>query len=74
MSKWIEVIASPTNDAQVVIKLFKKIIFPRFGVPRVVINDEGSYFISKYFEKLLQRFGVRHKIANTLSPPNKWPS
>jgi len=25
-------IASPTNDAQVVINLFKKIIFPRFGV------------------------------------------
>jgi len=33
VSKWVEAIASPTNDAQVVINLFKKIIFPRFGVP-----------------------------------------
>ncbi|CAA7039938.1 unnamed protein product [Microthlaspi erraticum] len=29
VSKWVEAIASPTNDAQVVIKMFKSIIFPR---------------------------------------------
>ncbi|XP_039683802.1 uncharacterized protein [Medicago truncatula] len=63
VSKWVEAIASPTNDSQVVIKLFKKIIFPRFGVPRVVISDGGSHFISKHFEKLFQKLGVRHKIA-----------
>ncbi|XP_058755550.1 uncharacterized protein LOC131628739 [Vicia villosa] len=34
VSKWIEDVASPTNNAQVVIKLFKNIIFPRFGVAR----------------------------------------
>jgi len=65
---WIEAIASPTNDAQVVIKLFKKIIFPWFGVPRVVISDRGSHFISKHFEKLLQKFGVRHKVATPYHP------
>ncbi|XP_058733217.1 uncharacterized protein LOC131604819 [Vicia villosa] len=53
VSKWIEVVASPTNDAQVVIKLFKNIIFPRFGVPGLVISDGGSHFISRIFEKLL---------------------
>ena len=30
VSKWVEAIASPTNDAAVVVKLFKSIIFPRF--------------------------------------------
>ena len=33
VSKWVEALASPTNDARVVARLFKKIIFPRFGVP-----------------------------------------
>jgi hypothetical protein len=33
VSKWIEVIAAPTNDTRVVIKMFKNNIFPRFGVP-----------------------------------------
>ncbi|XP_039686963.1 uncharacterized protein [Medicago truncatula] len=68
VSKWVEAIASPTNDAQIVIKLFKKVIFPRFGVPRVVISDGGSHFISRHFEKLLQKLGVRHKIATPYHP------
>ncbi|XP_039684977.1 uncharacterized protein [Medicago truncatula] len=68
VSKWVEAIASPTNDAQVVIKLFKKVIFPRFGVPRVVISDGRSHFISRHFEKLLQKLGVRHKIATPYHP------
>lgn len=49
ISKWIEVITSPTNDARVVIKMFKNNIFPRFGVPQLVISDRGSHFISKIF-------------------------
>ncbi|CAA7016379.1 unnamed protein product [Microthlaspi erraticum] len=35
VSKWVKAIASPTNDAKVLLKLFKSIIFPRYGVPRV---------------------------------------
>lgn len=60
VSKWIEAITSPTNDARVVIKMFKNNIFPRFSVPILVISDKGSHFISKIFEKLLQKYGVRH--------------
>ncbi|CAA7054739.1 unnamed protein product [Microthlaspi erraticum] len=30
VSKWVEAIASPTNDAKVVMKMFKSVIFPRF--------------------------------------------
>ena len=50
VSKWIEVVASPTNDARLVVRLFKNIIFPRFGVMRLVISDGGSHFISKILE------------------------
>lgn len=53
VSKWIKAVASPTNDARVVIKIFKNKIFPRFGVPWLVISDGGSHFISKIFERLL---------------------
>lgn len=53
VSKWVEAIASPTNDAKVVLKMFKSIIFPRFGIPRVVISDGGTHFINKIFERLL---------------------
>ena len=68
VSKWIEAITSPTNDTRVVIKLFKNIIFPRFGVPRLVISDGGSHFISKIFDKLLSKYGVKHHVATPYHP------
>ncbi|XP_013617892.1 PREDICTED: uncharacterized protein LOC106324476 [Brassica oleracea var. oleracea] len=61
VSKWVEAIASPTNDARVVTKMFRSTIFPRFGVPRVVISDGGSYFINKLLEGLLKKNSVKHK-------------
>ena len=33
ISKWVEAIALPTNDAKVVMKFMKKNIFTRFGTP-----------------------------------------
>ncbi|KAG7559514.1 Integrase catalytic core [Arabidopsis thaliana x Arabidopsis arenosa] len=68
VSKWVEAIASPTNDARVVLKLFKTIIFPRFGVPRVVISEGGKHFINKVFENLLKKHGVKHKVATPYHP------
>lgn len=41
VSKWVEAITALTNDSKVVVKLFKKIIFPRFGISRAVISDGG---------------------------------
>ena len=68
VSKWVEAIASPTNDSKVVLKLFKTIIFPRFGIPRVVISDGGSHFINKVFENLLRKNGVKHNVATPYHP------
>ncbi|CAM8938415.1 unnamed protein product [Rhodiola kirilowii] len=63
VSKWVEAIASPTCGAKVVAKLFKRVIFPRFGVPRMVISDGGSHFKARQFEALLRKYEVYHKIA-----------
>lgn len=68
MSKWIEAITSPTNDTRVVIKLFKNVIFPIFGVPRLVISGGGSHFISKILEKLVLKYGVKHRVATPYHP------
>ncbi|XP_024009578.1 uncharacterized protein LOC112084591 [Eutrema salsugineum] len=68
VSKCVKAIASPTNDSSVVLKMFKTIIFPRFGVPRIVISDGGSHFINKVFEKLLRKHGVHHRVAIPYHP------
>lgn len=70
VSKWIKVIASPTNDARVVIKMFKNYIFPRFGVPLLVISEGESHFISRIFENLLKKYGVKHRITMPYHPQN----
>ncbi|KAL8145225.1 hypothetical protein AgCh_003427 [Apium graveolens] len=66
--KWVEAIGSTTNDSKVMIKLFKNIIFPRFGVPRTVISDGGSHFRHRQFETLLKKYGVTHKIGLAYHP------
>ncbi|GJW20545.1 reverse transcriptase domain-containing protein [Tanacetum coccineum] len=43
LSKWVEAKALPTNDARVVVK-FLKSLFTRFGTPRAIISDHGTYF------------------------------
>ena len=43
VSKWVEVVATPKNDAKIFIKFPKRNIFSRFGVPKVLISDGGVH-------------------------------
>lgn len=63
VSKWVEAVALPTNDSKVVINFLRKNVFTLFGTPRVIISDETTHFCNKYFEALLTKYGVTHKIA-----------
>ena len=67
MSKWVEAQACVNNDAKIVFKFLKK-LFARFGMPRVIISDEGTHFCNKTMEMLLARYGVRHRIAKPYLP------
>ncbi|XP_010684418.1 uncharacterized protein LOC104898978 [Beta vulgaris subsp. vulgaris] len=49
-------------------KLFKKIIFPRFRVPRVVISDSGSHSHQWTLKALLKKHGVTHKVGLAYHP------
>src|SRR5262249_51069568 len=67
VSKWVEAIALPTNDARAVAK-FLKTIFARFGTPRALISDRGTHFCNAQLEKLLSKYGVTHKLATPYHP------
>lgn len=68
VSKWVEAIATQTNDAQVVVAFLKKNIFSRFGVPRALISDEGTHFLNRKMEALLKKYNVHHRIATPYHP------
>nr|GFB47562.1 reverse transcriptase domain-containing protein [Tanacetum cinerariifolium] len=50
LSKWVEAKALPTNDARLVCK-FLKSLFARFGAPRAIISDRGTYFSMTSFQR-----------------------
>ena len=68
VSKWVEAIACPRNDASTVAGFIQRNILSRFGAPRTIINDEGNHFVNKVFVKLMNRYGIRHVMRLTYHP------
>nr|KYP43573.1 Pol polyprotein [Cajanus cajan] len=60
--------ATQKADARTVIKFLKKNVFTRFGTPRVLISDGGSHFCNTQLKKVLEHYGVRHKVATPYHP------
>ena len=60
VSKWVEAITFPINDASTVVVFIQRNILTRFGALRTIISDEGSHFANKLFAKLMSRYGVKH--------------
>jgi hypothetical protein len=68
VSKWVEALPCRTADSKHSKKMFHEVIFPRFGIPRMVISDGGSHFIDKTFRQFLAEYGVKHNIATPYHP------
>ncbi|GJU40862.1 reverse transcriptase domain-containing protein [Tanacetum coccineum] len=68
-SKFVNIFAKalPTNDARVVVK-FLKSLFSRFGAPRAIISDRGTYFCNEKFEKVMFKYGVTHRLSTPYHP------
>ena len=58
VSKWVEAITCPKNDAKIVVVFIQRNILNRYGAPRAIISDEGSHFTNKLFAKLMRKYGV----------------
>nr|GEU72641.1 reverse transcriptase domain-containing protein [Tanacetum cinerariifolium] len=67
LSKWVEAKALLTNDARVVVK-FLKSLFSRFGIPRAIISDRGTYFCNDQFTRVMIKYGVTHQLATAYHP------
>ena len=68
VSKWVEAISCPRNDANTVVGFIQRNILSRYEAPRTIISDEGSHFANKLFAKLLSRYGVRHIMGLAYHP------
>ncbi|GKA68518.1 reverse transcriptase domain-containing protein [Tanacetum coccineum] len=67
LSKWVEAKALPTNDARVIVKILKS-LFARFGTPRAIISDRGTYFCNDQFVKVMLKYRVTHRLSTAYHP------
>ena len=68
VSKWVEAVALPTNDARIVVNFLRKNIFSRFDTPRAIISDGGKHFCNHQFEALLTKYGFTHHVVTPYHP------
>ena len=62
VSKWVEAITCPIDDANIVVGFIQRNILSSYGASRTIISNEGSHFANKLFAKMMSRYGVRHVI------------
>jgi hypothetical protein len=68
VSKWVEAMPCRAADSRSSKKMFKEIIFLRFGILRMVISDGGSHFIDKSFQQSLSKHGIHHNVVTPYHP------
>jgi transposase InsO family protein len=61
-TKWPEIIPSKSTIPTTTINILRD-IFSRFGVPHILVSDNGSQFKLSEFEKFLKLNGVHHKCS-----------
>ena len=66
-SKWIEVFPMSTITSTATIQSCRK-LFATFGVPEVLVTDNGPSFVSAEFEQFLKKNSIRHKTSPPYHP------
>ncbi|XP_017239647.2 uncharacterized protein LOC108212431 [Daucus carota subsp. sativus] len=67
MTKWVEAKAMRTINQRDCIRFMDNILM-RFGIPRVLVSDNGPQFIGSVFENYLKERGIKHKKSSVAYP------
>ncbi|GFW83353.1 uncharacterized protein K02A2.6 [Trichonephila clavipes] len=66
-SKWLEVYPMKVTTTKKTIECLRD-SFARFGLPRVLVSDNGSQFTSYEFQRFMHKNGIRHKTSAPFKP------
>ena len=68
VTKWVEAKALTRATEQVVLDLLFENIFAHFGIPREIVTDGGPQFTSHLIKKLVEKYGIHHRITSPYHP------
>lgn len=68
LTGWCEAIPIASKKAETVQEAFMDNIVARYGLPSVLISDNGGEFTSSNFEQWLREFGVTHRLTSPYHP------
>ena len=68
VSKLVEAVPTRTIEARVVVKFLRKNIFSWYGMPRVIISDQGTHFGNRSFDALLKKYSIIHRLVTSYHP------
>jgi transposase InsO family protein len=68
VSKWVEAMPCHKASTEESIAMIKSMIFPRFGISRILISDGGTHFTRKNFKKCLSKLGIEHRVSTAYHP------
>lgn len=67
MTKWAKAKAMRTINQQDCIRFMDNILM-RFGLPRILVSDNGPQFVGSDFENYLKERGIKHKKSSVAYP------
>ena len=68
VTKWVESKAVAKATEQVVSNFLFEEFLARYGTPREIVLDGGAQFTSHMIAKLMQKYGVRHRVTSPNHP------
>ncbi|GAU46761.1 hypothetical protein TSUD_92560 [Trifolium subterraneum] len=67
-TKWIEAEPLAKMGASHILRFFKRNVFARFGIPQVVVTDNGTQITNKKFQEFLATLGTTQHFTSVEHP------
>ena len=61
-TKWPEVIQMSSTSSERTIEILRS-LFTRYGIPRIIVSDNGTQFTSETFNQFCKGNGIHHKLS-----------
>ncbi|GAA0141158.1 hypothetical protein LIER_02365 [Lithospermum erythrorhizon] len=67
-SKWVEVASLRSTTSEAIEEFIWKNIITRYGIPKILVSDNGPQFDSRVIKEMCTKLGIEHRFAPVCYP------